>query len=187
MKKSVPVPVDQPCVETQYAPEDAPPIVDAPEAPLAVTTVCVLPGVYGGLAIPRIDTAPQLFPRTFALGDYHGKAMLMAAANPSDYKPDQNGVVRIRVRHWIVLPDQRITEETGEVRDFPRTVLFDAQGKHFRTSAPHAPQRLYAAMQLFEAEEWARGIPFVISLRRGLRGRDYHDIRLDTDTQSEGG
>lgn len=110
-----------------------------------------------------------------------GKALLIAAGNPSDYEPDKQGVVRILATHWLVYPDSGHDEETGEVREFARTVLFDASGKHYRTTAAHGPSRLAATLSLFDSEQWRRGIPFVVSQRMGKRGRTYHDIRLDSE------
>lgn len=110
-----------------------------------------------------------------------GKAMLLAAGNPGDLEFVE-GKVRICATHFVVFPEERPDPETGEIHTFARTVLFDRQGRSFRTTSAHAPHRIQAALDLFGPDDWANGVSFVIRERMSAKTkRIYHDIRLDVE------
>lgn len=114
------------------------------------------------------------------LTTYAGKALILKAGSPGDYEVRADKPLRMTVHAYAVFPDTAVNEETGEISEFARTVLFDAQGKTFRTSAAHAPTRFLIAAALFTPQQWQAGIPFVITARTGKRDRVYHDIQIDT-------
>ena len=109
---------------------------------------------------------------------------MFAAGNPADYKFSEQGVCTITAHHWLIYPDERMDEETGEVRQFAVCVLFDAQGKFFKTTSLFAPRRMKAAIELFSPKDWQDGVTFIVRQRRGLTGRTYHDIRVLVDQES---
>ena len=106
--------------------------------------------------------------------------MLLQAGNPGDLEIVTGQPLRITVTNYLVMPETRMDEETGELHSFARTVLFTRDGKHFRSSSAHFPHRIKACLELFGPEEWARGIMFEIRERPSKRhkGGSYHDIRV---------
>lgn len=107
-----------------------------------------------------------------------GKARLFSCGNPADLDFVADAPVEIVATHYAIYEDEAADEETGEVKRFARTVLMDRQGRTFKTTAEHGPERMQQAMLLFAPEDWAAGIHFVITRRIGKRGQMYHDIRV---------
>lgn len=132
--------------------------------------------------IPRQGTSVIHCPGNIDSSTPRGKALLLKASGPGEYTLPESGVLKLRVTHWLILPDSQADEKTGEVREFCRTVLFDAAGKHFRTTAAHGPFRLRAMLDLYSPQEWAAGIPLVIMVRKSKRGTTYHDIQIDLES-----
>lgn len=114
------------------------------------------------------------------LATHRGKALFLNAGNPGDLALQGEGQVRILATNFLLYPDMGTDPETGEERQFTRTVLFDAQGCTYRTTSEFVPRRMRAALALWSAEDWAKGIPFVITERRSRKtGRTYHDLRVE--------
>lgn len=132
------------------------------------------------LFVPKQGTPITQCPSNIDLNTFHGKALLMKAGSPAelDIKGDQP--LFMSAVAFVMFPDQQTDEETGETSEFVRLVLFDADGKHFRTSSVSGPFRLRTMLELFTPKEWTEGIPLVIKARVGKRGRTYHDINIDT-------
>jgi hypothetical protein len=133
---------------------------------------------HNGRMYPVVGASLLDCPTNLDLTSTAGKALALAAGNPSDMEFDKNGVLEIVATHYLIFPEERVDPETGEVGTFARTVLFDQAGDIFRTSAAHAPHRIQSVLDLFGPEAWAKGIPFVIRERKGKRGFTYHDIRI---------
>jgi hypothetical protein len=123
----------------------------------------------------RVSVGTNLDLTTFA-----GKALILKAGSPGDYDVKADKPLRMIVHAYAVFPETLVNEETGEVKEITRTVLFDREGKTFRTSAAHAPTRFLIAASLFTPQQWVNGIPFVVTARTGKRDRVYHDIQIDT-------
>jgi hypothetical protein len=132
------------------------------------------------LARAKDDRARVSVGTNLDLTTYQGKALILKAGSPGDYEVKADKPLRMTVHAYAVFPDTAVNEETGEVSEFARTVLFDKDGKTFRTSAAHAPTRFLIAASLFTPDQWVKGIPFVITARTGKRDRVYHDIQIDT-------
>lgn len=133
---------------------------------------------HSGRLYPAPDATLAKCPSNIDSSTLRGKALLLAAGNPGDYE-FLGGIVRIVATHWLIYAEERADPETGEIAIFARTVLFDAEGRSFRTSSAHAPHRIQAALDLFEPADWERGIPFIIRERMSTKTkRIYHDIRL---------
>jgi hypothetical protein len=108
------------------------------------------------------------------------KVRFFNATNPPNLAFDENGVLAIHATHFILFPDEGEDPETGEVRQFTRAVLMDAEGNTASTTSAFAPRRLRAAMLLWGPEQWAAGIRFVLTERRSRKtGRTYHDLRVE--------
>lgn len=135
--------------------------------------------------VPRKGSSPHEWPTSLDLTTKRGKALLIACGNPSDIEFDKQGIAVVNAVDWLIMPDEGINPETGEVSEFARTCLVTAEGEVFRTTAAHAPKRLAAALQLFERSDWKKGIRFLVQKREGKRGFVYHDIRLHPDYLDE--
>jgi hypothetical protein len=130
---------------------------------------------------PRQGTPLTLCPSNIDYSTQRGKALALKAGSPGDIVMPEDGVLRLICTHYIIVPDSRVDEKTGEIREFAQCCFFDSQGRHYRTSAAHGPYRLKAMCDLYSDSEWQRGIPLVISVRRSKRGTMYHDIQIDLD------
>lgn len=132
------------------------------------------------LARAKDDRARVSVGTNLDLTTYQGKALILKAGSPGDYEVRSDKPLAMIVHAYAVFPDTAVNEETGEVSEFVRTVLFDKDGKTFRTSAAHAPTRFLIAASLFTPQQWQAGIPFIIKARTSKRDRVYHDIQIDT-------
>lgn len=130
------------------------------------------------LKVLSLDMSARDYPTSLRWDDPHDRSLIFAAGNPGDYQLDQQGVCEIIAVDWLLMPDEGEDPETGEVSQFVRLVLFDRDGKFFRTTASHARRRLKAALELYGPDEWADGVRFRITSRIGQRKRAYHDIRI---------
>src|SRR5271156_398216 len=101
---------------------------------------------HNGRLYPAADTPLSQCPTNLDLTTYNGKAMAMAAGNPSDLEFSQNGELKVLATHYLIFPEERPDPDTGEISQFARTVLFQADGRIFRTTAAHAPHRIQAAL-----------------------------------------
>lgn len=115
------------------------------------------------------------------MASWQGRATFLAAGNPGNLVFSEDGRIEMVAVSYVIFPDQGLDPETGEVHEFTRCALIDADGNVFRTTAAHAPQRMAWVLSLFSPEDWAEGIPFIILERRSRKtGRTYHDIRVAT-------
>lgn len=124
------------------------------------------------------DTPLHMCPTSLDLTDARQRALAFACGNPGDLEFDSHGVARVRAVHWLIMPDEAEDPETGEIRQFGRLVLIQADGRFFRTTSAFAPRRLRAALELYSPAEWQLGIDFIITRRLSRRGRTYHDFRI---------
>jgi hypothetical protein len=117
------------------------------------------------------------------LSTERGKALLINASNPADLVFDKDRQIRITAVNFLLFPDQVQDEDTGELREFTRTVLIDREGHTYQTTSMFAPRRMRAVLRLWSPERWAEGITFVITERQSRRpGRKYHDMRVEVPT-----
>lgn len=138
---------------------------------------------------PVVDSLPlSACPTNIDLKTPLGKALAFAAGSAGDIEPDPRGQARILATHWIVFPDRRPDEETGEMQLFARTVFIDRQGRTLRTSAQSGPERMMQLLWLYDAADWAKGIPLIITARpsRRHKGGTWHDIRVDVEAFARG-
>lgn len=103
----------------------------------------------------------------------------MQAGSPGDIIFGQDGKVRIKAVAYLLMPEEVVSVETGEPTVVARTILYGADGRHWRTTSATAPHALHRILQLWSADEWAAGIEIEISERRSPKtGRTYHDMRV---------
>lgn len=109
-----------------------------------------------------------------------GKALIVSAASPGDLELDGNGRLSMNLCDVAVFWDSAVDEETGECRDFVRTVFIGKDGRRFRTSSPHAPHFIARLVSVYGLDRLKRGIPICVCERRSKReGRRYHDFRVE--------
>lgn len=112
--------------------------------------------------------------RTFA-----GRAKLVNAMNPGTLELGTEGRVELRAAWYCIYPDEETDEETGELKQFTRTVLISPTGQTFRTTSEHISRKVPAIFALFTPEEVAAGLPIRISERKSRKlGQTYHALEL---------
>lgn len=111
-----------------------------------------------------------------------GKALLLKARGPGDIAITAEKPARIVATHWLLIPEQRVDEKTGEISEFVSLVFLDQQGRSLKTTAAHAVHTVRAMLDLYTPAEWSAGIPIVITPRLGKRKTIWHDIQIDMET-----
>lgn len=181
---------------TSGGPKESP----APERDTPASEVVPTPGQQGPLSYPppvertglngssmtrymTIDTPITECPTNLDPKNPKHRALLFDAGNPADHKIDSDNRCVITATHWLIYPEEREDEETGEVRQFAVVVLFDKDGRFFKTTSQYGPRKMKAAIELFKSSDWERGVTFIITVRIGQRKRPYHDIRVVVDEQ----
>lgn len=134
--------------------------------------------VHTGRLYPLQETPLHQCPTSLDLSTDHGRAMALAAGNPGDIEIGKEGYVIVDAYGYLIVPDEQVDEDTGELHQFVRTILFTRDGQTFRTTAAHAPHRVQAVLDLFGPHAFENGVRLIIRNRVGKRGRVYHDIRL---------
>jgi hypothetical protein len=131
-----------------------------------------------------VDTRATDWPTSLDRAEPSQRAAVFNAGNPADVRIELGGSVCFRAHHWLMYAEERHDEESGELRTFATLVLFNAEGKTFKTTSQFAPRRLKAALELYSPEDWQRGVTFVVTDRASrMPGRHYHDIRIAVDQE----
>lgn len=139
---------------------------------------------YNGCRIRDLtpDTPAHDWPTSLNRSVPEQRAAIFNAGNPADVRIEIGGCVKFTAHHWLMYAETREDEETGELRTFATLVLFNAEGKTFKTTSQFAPRRLKAALELYAPSDWQRGVTFVVTDRASrMPGRHYHDIRIALD------
>lgn len=133
--------------------------------------------------LPPKGTAISQCPTNIDVRTLRGRAMLVKAGSPGDYEVRDGAPLRLVATHWLVMPDTVDRQETGEVADVTRVVLYDAAGKTFRTTGVGSVPTLLRLLQAYTRQEWAGGIPLVVVSRpsKRYRGATYQDIQVDLE------
>jgi hypothetical protein len=177
------VPESLPTPPSAQPSQDSPPDLLQPSYP--PQAVVTRPPHPNPVALPHgLETPMSQCPTNLNVANPHHRALVFAAQNPSDYEFGKDRRVIIRATHWLIYPDSRLDNETGEIREFAVVVLIDRNGCFFKTTSATAMKRMQAAVSLFSPEDWERGVPFVITKREGQSGRTYHDIRILVDDEA---
>lgn len=139
--------------------------------------------VHTGRLYPRQDASLAECPTSLDLTSDNGKMLALNAGNPGDIEIGKEGYVIVEAHAFLIVPDEQVDEETGELHQFVRTILFERDGRTFRTTAAHAPHRIAATIDLYPRAFIDHPIRYIIRNRLGKRGRMYHDIRLAPQTK----
>lgn len=151
-----------------------------------VTTADQLPQArsvaeYNGCRIREltVDTPADQWPTSLDRREPSQRAAIFNAGNPADVTVGLGQSITFTAVHWLMYVDERQDEESGEVKQLGVLVLFDREGKTFKTFSQYAPRRLKAALELYAPTDWIRGVTFVVTDRASkMPGRHYHDIRI---------
>lgn len=144
------------------------------------------PVPYHGCRIRDLtpDTPASMWPTSLDKTEPSQRAAIFNAGNPADVTCPLGGKVTFTACHWLMYIDERMDEESGEVKALAVLVLFDCDGKTFKTFSQFAPRRLKAALELYAPDQWINGVTFVVTDRASkMPGRHYHDIRIVINPQ----
>lgn len=152
------------------------------------------PGVTRGLAErPNhnwgidLSTPMDRCPTNIDVTDPRQRALIIAATQVPDYQLDQTGKCIVRATHYFAYATEYVNEQTGELELARVCVLFDREGRIFKTTGVFAFNGLRAAAALYTPAEWAAGIPFVIQARLTSNRRIAHDVRVLIDAEDASG
>jgi hypothetical protein len=107
-----------------------------------------------------------------------GRALLGAATQVPDYQLDQQGSAEIVATNWLIFPDEIPDEQTGEISPVVWCVLFDKDGRFFKTTSVFSRAAFRAFACLYRPADWAAGIRFKITSRMTSNKHIAHDIRV---------
>lgn len=155
----------------------APPAVSEPAAPDGGNGVVPqgrwVPARVEGLAGVR---------HTLDISTERGKAALVAAGSPGELSLDEIGRLEMTLTDFACFWDQEIDEETGEIREFVRSVFYSPDGRTFRTTSTFAPHFFARLVDVYGLERVQAGIPIRVCERVSRREkRRYHDFRVATE------
>ena len=128
---------------------------------------------------PVAGTPLSQCPTNLDMGTFLGKAMMFKAQGASQMNVTPEAPLRFRARHWAMIPDSRVSEKTGEIREFVSVVLFDIDGRCFKSSGVASPFRLLALLQLYSEGEWMEGIPILVRAIPKPGRAPMHSIEID--------
>lgn len=149
-----------------------------------------LPDLRNGLSLYQsqnwavtMSTPMDKCPTNLNVADPRERSLLVAATQVPDYQLDANGQCIVKATHYFCYAAEYENEQTGELDTVRVSVLFDAQGKIFKTTGVFAFNALRAAATLYSPAEWRAGIPFVIRSRMTANRRMAHDVRVLIDAE----
>lgn len=139
------------------------------------------PEGWRGRLIPSMQADLWDWPTTLDLSTPRGRALAVHAGNPADVQFTTEDTIRFRACDFLVYPDEVTNQKTGEIVQGCRVVMFDREGRTFKTTSEYIAHRLAAVLQLYTVQEWRDGIPFVITRRPSKRhpGGSYHQLEVD--------
>jgi len=136
--------------------------------------------VFPHFVVPRSDTPLSQCPSTIDPTTEMGKSQLLSATGIADMVVDPTKPLSIRMTGYIVFPDAREDEETGELKQFTRTVFICEDGKTFASTSEVLLKRLQAIVQIWGRGPWYPPLTVHIACRVGRKsGRMFHDLRVD--------
>jgi hypothetical protein len=138
--------------------------------------------LHRGRLIPLPGTPLAACPTSLDLSSERGMALAINVGNPADIVMDEHGCARILCTDWLVYPEEKVDETSGELKQYVVTCFIDKAGRTLKTTSPYAAHRLAEMVGFYPRARWARGIPIVIVERRSRREkRTYHDVRVEME------
>lgn len=156
---------------------NAPPAVSGPAGQTAGNGVAA----HGRWVPARVEGLEGVR-HTLDLTTERGKALLVAAGSPGDLDLDQTGRLEMMLSDFACFWDSEIDEESGEIKEFPRSVFYAPDGRTFRTTSVHAPHFFARVVDVYGLDRVKGGIPIRVCLRISKREkRQYHDFKIDAE------
>lgn len=155
----------------------APPAAIEPAAPAAENGVALhgrwVPARVEGLAGVR---------HTLDLSTERGKAALVAAGSPGELALDERARLDMVLCDFACFWDSEADEETGEVKEFVRSVFYAPDGRTFRSTSRFAPHFFARCVDVYGLERVQAGLPITVCERVSRREkRRYHDFKVATE------
>jgi hypothetical protein len=127
----------------------------------------------------RVPTLLRAHPTSLDVSTVVGECNLINATGPPDLTFDECDGQTFHVRDYVVWTSQSVDEETGEVREHPRTTLIDNDGRTLQTTSEFVPHRLALLIGLRGPGTFDPPVPITVIRRQSRRkGRFYHDIKF---------
>ena len=127
----------------------------------------------------RVPTLIRSAPTSLDVATEEGQITLINATGPPDLTIDEYDGKTFLISHYVVWTSQTVDEETGEVREHPRTTLIDPDGRTLQTTSEFVPHRLSLLCAMRGPGPYDPPVPIVVRLRQSRRkGRVYHDIKF---------
>ena len=157
--------------------KNAPPATQEPAAPVAGNGVAV----HGRWVPARVEGLDGVR-HTLDLTTERGQAMLVAAGSPGELALDETGRLSMVLCDFACFWDTEVDEETGEIKEFVRSVFYAPDGRTFRTTSNHAPHFFARCVDVYGLERVKAGLPIRICERVSRREkRRYHDFKIDSE------
>ena len=119
---------------------------------------------------------------TLDLTTERGKALLVSAGSPGELSLNETARLDMVLSDFACFWDSEVDEETGEVKEFVRSVFYAPDGRTFRTTSNHAPHFFARCVDVYGLERVQQGLPITICERVSRREkRRYHDFKVATD------
>lgn len=111
--------------------------------------------------IADLTTARQSF-CTFNPQTMEGKAVMFRGMNNPDFRLSDkvNEVINVKDIYCEIVT--LISQQTGEVTDCPRIVLFDMDGKSYQAVSMGIYNAVKKAIQVFGVPTWENGLPIKV-------------------------
>lgn len=122
-------------------------------------------------------------PTNLDLTTPRGRKLLVTAAGIQDYRLEGKAKIVVKATNYIAYATEMENETTGELQPRKVSVLIDKDGLFYKTTGFAAFDVLRAASVMFNSEEWAEGVSFVISWKEMPSGHRAHDVRVLFDAE----
>lgn len=157
--------------------KSAPPATTGPAGSVAENGVAL----YGRWVPAKVEGLSGIR-HTLDLETERGKAALVAAGSPGELALDETARLNMTLCDFACFWDTDVDEETGEIKEFVRSVFYAPDGRTFRTTSNHAPHFFARCVDVYGIERVKAGLPITICERVSRREkRRYHDFKVATD------
>lgn len=127
----------------------------------------------------RVPTLLRERPTSLDQSTDAGQCALVNATGPPDVTVEEIDGEVFDVQDYVVWTAHTPDDETGEIREHPRTTLIAPDGRTLQTTSEYVPHRLSLMIGMRGPGPWNPPIRVEVMRRQSRRkGRIYHDIRF---------
>jgi len=149
------------------------------QSPSEPTTALVPARVHSQDLTPLPGTPLSGCPTSLDLTTEEGKARAINGLGEPDVAFAGASEIEFEMTDFLIHPVSKVDEETGELSEFTRLVLWDSKGQTFATTSMVVPHRLAAIFSLYPAERLRQGLRLLLVERKARKtGRTYHDLKV---------